>query len=164
MDEFNRPIPGQSLTVEPKSLPYERPPEVTDPEQALQIHLAKLAEPKRMEAALTLLIDGLDLVTVVEGILRSGVAKGIHSLDVSLIIAPVLHEFIKTTADAVGIEYDEGFEDDTDNQLSYIRNKAMSEKMIKDMGFEPAEVAEQVEVPEEEAPKEEAPKGLMARM
>ena len=29
--QFERPVPGQSLTTTPKSAPYERPPEITDP-------------------------------------------------------------------------------------------------------------------------------------
>lgn len=28
--QFERPVPGQSLTTTPKSAPYERPPEITD--------------------------------------------------------------------------------------------------------------------------------------
>ena len=27
---FDRPVPGESLTVEPRSRPYERPPEMSD--------------------------------------------------------------------------------------------------------------------------------------
>lgn len=163
MAMFDRPIPGQSLTVEPKSLPYERPPEVTDPEQALQIHLAGLSKPKVMMAALTALEDGLDLVTLVEGIVRNGVMKGIHSVDVSLIIAPVIHEYIKTTADSVGVEYDEGFGDDPeqDEQMSYTRQEAMANRMLDKLGFEEEEVVAQIE---EEKPQEKSPRGLMARM
>ena len=40
--QFERPVPGQSLTTTPKSAPYERPPEITDPIEALDYHLDKL--------------------------------------------------------------------------------------------------------------------------
>ena len=43
---------------------------------------------------------GLDLVRLVQGILRSAVMEGIHPIDVSLIIAPVIHEYIKGFTDA----------------------------------------------------------------
>lgn len=164
MSMLRRPIPGQSLTAEPKSLPYERPPEVSDPEQALQIHLAKLNEPKRMDAILTLLENDIDLVTVVEGITRNGVANGIHSVDVSLIISPVIHEFIKTTADAIGIEYDEGFEKDDEEFKSYVID-ATARKRVEKMSGETKTVAAEVEeIREEPEVVEEAPRGLMARM
>lgn len=165
---FKRPIPGQSLTMEPKAMPYERPPEVVDPEQALQIHLFHLAKPDVMASALTLLEDGLDLVTVVEGLTRTGVAKGIHSVDVSLIVAPVIHEFIKTTADAVGIEYEEGFGDEEDKKTLRYRSKLNdARKQISKLDLKPKEVAEDVAplMEEKEVVVEEKPsRGLMARM
>jgi len=40
--QFERPVPGQSLTTTPKSAPYERPPEITDPMEALDYHLDKI--------------------------------------------------------------------------------------------------------------------------
>ena len=39
---YDRPIPGQSLTTEPKNAPYENPPEITDPDEALMVHLDHL--------------------------------------------------------------------------------------------------------------------------
>jgi hypothetical protein len=120
MTMFDRPIPGQSLTTTPKNAPYERPPEVVDPEQALQIHLDRLTDPDRMEDALYFLEIGVDLVTLVEGILRSAVMGGIHTVDVSLIIAPVIHEYIKSTADALGVEYEEGFDNKEIRTAAYL--------------------------------------------
>lgn len=175
---FDRPIPGQSLTATPRNAPYERPPEVVDPEQALQIHLDRLTDPKRMEDAMFYLDMGVDLVTLVEGILRSAVMNGIHTIDVSLIIAPVIHEYIKTTADTLGVEYDEGFEDkEARKRQTYARNAMMAKKKMKTMGANPEQVASQIEKPAAEMPmeepmlpeepmmqpQEEKPMGLMAR-
>ena len=39
---FNAPIPGQSLTSEPKNYAWERPPQYDLPEEALMFHLEKL--------------------------------------------------------------------------------------------------------------------------
>ena len=33
MELLKAPIPGQSLTDEPKNYPWENPPEITDPEE-----------------------------------------------------------------------------------------------------------------------------------
>ena len=44
--QFDRPIPGQSLTSTPKGAPYERPPEINDPMEALEMHLDNLDNPK----------------------------------------------------------------------------------------------------------------------
>ena len=174
MAMFDRPIPGQSLTEAPRNAPYERPPEVTDPEQAVQIHLERLTRPEVMEDALFFLEMGVDLVSLVEGILRSAVMQGIHSLDVSLIIAPVLHEYIKSAADTLEVEYDEGFEDKKGaERKSYSRDAVLAQRKMEKLGIKPKDLSKKKDMPapeavpvvEEEMPvmAEEKPAGLMAR-
>ena len=108
---FNKPIPGQSLTTTPKNHAYERPPAITSPDEALDVHLKRLSNPKAMEDILQLIEGDVDIRTLVEGILRAAVINGVHSIDVSLIIAPVIHEYIKGLPLAAGIPFKEGFED-----------------------------------------------------
>tara|TARA_R100001509_G_scaffold155727_1_gene118413 strand:- start:1025 stop:1534 length:510 start_codon:yes stop_codon:yes gene_type:complete len=164
----DRPIPGQSLTVEPRSQAYERPPEIVDPIEALDVHLDNLSKEGALEDAMYFLEAGVDLQTLVQGVLRSAVMEGIHSIDVSLIIAPVVHEYIKGFADAAGVEYDEGFEDKQGKQaLSYRRNAAMAKKMMKELDDtkeEPVDMA--MEETEEPSMVMEEPQktGLMARV
>lgn len=167
MNRFGRPIPGQSLTTPPRNFPYERPPEITDPEQALQVHLYRLSEDETMEDVLYYLELGVDLVTMVEGILRAGVMNGLHSIDVSLIIAPAIHEFIKVTADEVGIEYEEGFEDkEGKKKKTYARNVLRAKDMLrkaKKKAPMPIKEEEPEIVFEEAEEVEPQPQGLMAR-
>ena len=162
----DRPIPGQSLTAEPRSQAFERPPEVVDPIEALDLHLDNLSKEGAMEDAMYFLEAGLDLVTLVQGILRSAVMEGIHTIDVSFIIAPVVHEYIKGFADAAGVQYEEGFEDKQGKQaLSYRRNAAAAKEMMKQLDDEePMDMA--MEEPEEPSMVTEKPKkaGLMARV
>jgi hypothetical protein len=172
---FSRPIPGQSLTDTPKNAAWERPPEINDPELALQVHLARLNDEKVMSSAMQNLEMGMDLVSLTEGILRSAVSRGIHSIDVSIIIAPAIHEFIKITADELGIEYDEGFEDpeqervsrsDANATLTEARRKEAKAK-AKKLALREASPRKQRELPLEEVVEEvvveEKPRGLMAR-
>lgn len=171
MPKFEAPIPGQSLTTTPKNAPYERPPEIVDPEEALQVHLARLNEEEAMEAVFNFLDMGVDLQSLVEGITRSAVMQGIHTVDVSMIIAPVIHEFIKGNAMAAGVEFDEGFEDkEKEKELSYKRNKMLAKKELAKMGIENVDASinkekeEPMEVAEEVVEKtSNPPKGLMAR-
>lgn len=103
------PIPGQSLTSTPKKYPFERTPEINDPEEVIQMYLTKLSEPERLDGIMDMLELDVDVKTLTEGILRNGVANGVHTIDISLIVAPIIHEFIKTSADSAGVTYDEGF-------------------------------------------------------
>ena len=162
---FNAPIPGQSLTTTPKNYPWERPQEINDPEEAIQMHLTRLSNPDVLEAALDLLeLEELDIQTVVKGIMRSTVSKGIHNIDIALLAAPVVHEFIKQAAKAAKIEADDGFVDKTakEKQKQDIISSRARKQLIK-MSANPKEVVkeivEEVEVPEKEAPRN----GLMAR-
>lgn len=166
---FERPIPGQSLTAEPRSQAFERPPEITDPIEAIDAHIANLSKDGAMEDVLYFLEFGIDLVTLVQGILRSAVMEGIHSIDVSLIIAPVLHEYIKGFAEIAKIEYDEGFEDaESKKVLAYKRDVARAKNMLKKLKEEKnseTPAPEPMEEPESDDQEQEPDKtGLMARM
>jgi len=166
---FERPIPGQSLTAESRSQAFERPPEITDPIEALDIHIENLSKEGAMEDVLYFLEFGVDLVTLVQGILRSAVMEGIHSIDVSLIIAPVLHEHIKGFADVAKLDYDEGFDNQEGKKaLAYKRDVARAKKMMKKLeeeGKAEVSVPEPMEEPKPEIEKQEPDKsGLMARM
>jgi len=173
MRTFDAPIPGQSLTDTPKNAPYERPPEIVDPIEAIDTHIAKLNEDGAMEDVLYFLEMGVDLKTMVQGILRSAVVSGIHSIDVSLIIAPVVHEYIKGFADATDLEYNEGFEDKEGKEaISYRRDVARAKKMLdklrEEQGMAPMpepEMEPEMEPKEPEMVEEEPVKtGLMARV
>ena len=129
--QFNRAIPGQSLTTPPKSAPYERPPQISDPLEAIDYHLEQLDDPKTVEELMFFLQLGIDLSTLVEGVARKAVLDGIHSIDISLSIAPVIHEYIKGYADAMDIDYDEGFEDEEqDRKLSEARTEILARKFL----------------------------------
>lgn len=177
---FNPPIPGESLTREPKNAAYERPPEIDDPEDAILYHIETLTDDRRIKAMAMLLESGIDVRTLTEGLLRKAVFDGIHSIDVSLIIGPAIHEYIKTTADMIGLDYVEDFneeDDQTDEKFQYVINSSRARKALAkarvstvrspDLGQETVQEGAPmepsaglpVEVTEEVAPA----KGLMAR-
>lgn len=182
-------IPGQSLTAEPKNAPYENPPQMTKPEDAINWHLERFTDFDRYEALMDALQLDIDVVTLTKGLLRNAVMQGRHSVDVSIIIAPVIHEFIKTTAENAGIDFDEGFDEEgraeERRKMDYTISSHKARKLIAefqdeiDAVVEPDPVSRLANKAEEEAlaPKEENklkadkpeeepkanPKGLMSR-
>jgi len=163
-------IPGQSLTAEPKNAPYENPPEMNTPEDAVRWHLDRLTEDDRFGSLLDAMELGLDVVTITEGLLRGAVMEGRHNVDISLIIAPVIHEFIKTSAEETDIDFEEGIPDDTEDneQVKYRINARKAKKMIAEYESEDGEpiVEEEEEEATEETTEEDPaqPAGLMSRM
>ena len=120
---LNAPVPGSSLTGTPKGNAWERPPEMNNPEDVLQFHLENLERPEVIEAVMDALDLGMDIKTLVEGITRGGVAAGRHSIDTSIMIAPIIHEYIKGTADALGVAYKEGIGTDEETRKEMKRAK-----------------------------------------
>lgn len=110
---FRAPIPGQSLTTEPGNYAWEQPPKFEAPEDALKAHLERLNDPDRFDDAMYLLELGFPIRAFTEALITTGVMNGIHTVDVSVIIGPVIHEYLKSMAQAAGIEYDEGLENES---------------------------------------------------
>ena len=143
---FDRPPAGYSLTQEPKGAPFENPPEMSDPTEAARYHLDRLNDPELIEDAMFFLEQGVDIMSLVQGILRGAVMQGQHSIDVSLIIAPILHEFIKQVADATDTPYDEGFENKKSKAvIKYQRNVAKARAELDKLNIKP-------DVPSEDTP------------
>ena len=171
MARFDYPVPGQSLTTPPRNAPYERPPQTVDPKEALQIHISNLNSKESMEDIAYFAEMGLDVKSQTEALLRSAVAEGIHSIDVSLTIAPLLHQFIVGRLEAMGLDYDEGINHVAEKEgIRYQRNISKAMKMLSgikptgdvdEMDLEQTEVEETA--PVEEQTVEEPVKGLMAR-
>lgn len=162
--EINAPIPGESLTTTPKNAIYERPPEISDPEDALMMYLDKLSNKETMESIIDSLEMGVDLKTLVEGMTRIGVSKGIHSIDVSLIVAPVLHEHIKSFADDLKVDYDEGIEDKDKESKRQKVLYAKASRKVAGRNPEPVDKPkEKEEIKTKPVKVEDKPKGLMAR-
>ncbi len=171
MARFDYPVPGQSLTTPPRNAPYERPPQTVDPKEALQIHISNLNSKESMEDIAYFAEMGLDVKSQTEALLRSAVAEGIHSIDVSLTIAPLLHQFIVGRLEAMGLDYDEGINNVAEKEgIRYQRNISKAMKMLSEikptddvdeMDLEQTEVEETA--PVEEQTVEEPVRGLMAR-
>lgn len=112
------PIPGQSWTTDGKSRPWQKPPKTADPEKALQYHLMSLTDsPDAIVGAYEMVRAGATIKDLVTMKTRAAVASGIHSIDVSAIIAPVLHEFFKGQFGSMGVEVPDGLEPTTEEKL-----------------------------------------------
>ena len=127
------PIPGQSLTDEPNNFAWERPPEYTDPNDAIMFHLDRLAEEPIAESVLFLMEFGYPVDVLTRSILTGAVAEGIHSIDVSLIISDVIEEEMSYMARTAGIEYKDTFTaDKTDDELQEEKLRSLILKKLDD--------------------------------
>jgi hypothetical protein len=107
MKGFNGPIPGESLTKPPGNAPWEKPSKYAKVEDALKFYMDKFEDDKVLEDFLFLLSNDAPLELLVDNLLGMGEMKGLHTTDVSFLIGPVLHEYLKLMADAAGVTYRE---------------------------------------------------------
>lgn len=161
---FQAPIPGESLTRPPKQFPWERPPEMNDPEEVMQFYIDKLTDSDRMSAIMDTLEVGMTIRDVTEGIVRVGVSEGMHSIDVGILVSPVIHQYIKSVAKALKIDYNEGFVDkkqqaEDQKKVMYLKAKLAAQQQKELV----QEIQQEAPTIEEEVVVETKPKGLMTR-
>jgi|TARA_R100000306_G_C4367389_1_gene138308 hypothetical protein len=109
-DVLRGPIPGQSLTTEPGGRPWEQPPQFVHAEDALKYYIDSLIVPQKASSLVSILRRGYPVVTLVDSIIVAGTMKGLHTLDVGVLIAPALFTFITGLADILEVEYKTGME------------------------------------------------------
>jgi hypothetical protein len=117
MKQFDAPIPGQSLTNEPRKYPWERPPETSDPDVAISHHLTRIGSHEVLNSILDGVGQGVPVSMLTDLVLTGAVAKGIHSIDVSMMIAPVIQDYIVNLLEEEGVEFKEFFDDDNDDDV-----------------------------------------------
>ena len=165
---FNAPIPGQSLTAELGARPWQHPPQYNTVEEAMDFYAPRILEPQFRDQIVDVMELGIPLTTIANSLQSGGVMQGKHSIDVGILIMPVLIEMLSYVGDEEKIEYVVGTEmedEDKDKFRDSTIAKAMrsvKEKM-EEAGKEPIEELPESGVEEESMSEEPAPAGLMAR-
>ena len=80
---FEAPIPGQSLTSEPKLYPWETPPEIDKVSDAIAFYIRRISSPEVVDDLFMALEEGFPLNILVKSMLTTGVMEGMHTVDVS---------------------------------------------------------------------------------
>jgi len=109
---FDAAIPGQSLTAELGSRPWQQPAQYTTVEEALDYYIPRLESEEVSAQLLDVLEMGIPVTTVANTMQLGSVMEGKHSVDVGMLILPVLVELIMLIGDTAGVKYTSGLEKD----------------------------------------------------
>ncbi len=153
---IDAPIAGQSLTSEVGGWPWEQPPQYSTVEEALEFYLPRLTEPTLQNELMNVIEMGLPLTTIANALQQGAVMEGKHSLDVGILVMPVLMEVLAYLSEQRGIEFNMGTNVEVDDSPSGVAVK-LALKKIK------AKEGEPEEGPEQEVEIEESIGGLMSR-
>jgi hypothetical protein len=121
VNPFNAPVPGESLTASPDTpKAWERPPELTDQEEAMEAVYMELTEQDTLRKLVNIIDDGIALDELAQVILYKGYTEGKFNPDMMLNLAEPTIYLLIAIADYADIKdyilYD-GEEDDPDGQI-----------------------------------------------
>ena len=158
MDEplFDAPIPGQALTHELGASPWPSPPQYSTVDEAIDYYTSRLSTPEATSQIIDILKMGIPVTSLANTIQMGSIMDGKHSIDVGMLVLPLIVEVIMFIAEQEGIDYDDGLTDVKDNKT----NEAILENIRTQMKEKAGEPVEEEPVVEE-TPEE--PTGLMAR-
>jgi len=154
-NEFDAPIPGQSLTDTPGNAPWEHPPQFTDPEEILDSLYDKITSGEFAEQLIAMLDAGVPVEAIVRVMIFGGFMQGKFTPDVGFMIVEPLMKLVSAIGIRAGIK-----------ELKLSLEDLSNNKFLKDMADLKASSQEMKEISQdiqEELPQPETGPGLLAR-
>jgi hypothetical protein len=153
---FDVAIPGQSLTKEPKSYPWESPPMFTTNDEVMNYYFDKFDNDETLFGLFAMLESGIPVTTIVTSMIMHGFSEGIYTPDLGILVGEELGMLIMAIAEEAGIDYKIGAQT---GASAAVKNAVKLKESIKerDETFMPA-----VEEKIEEIKAERTGGGLMA--
>lgn len=105
MELTAQPIPGMSLTSEPGGRPWEQPPQFVELDDVVAHYVEKMTEGEVVDSLLEAMRNDAALVDIASTLIKGGVLKGIHSIDVGFLVLPILVELMQTIGDMNDVGY-----------------------------------------------------------
>ena len=172
---FDRPIPGMGMTHELGARPWQTPPTYATVEEASEYYIERMSSDEFRASLINVMKMGVPLTVLATTIQMASIMEGLHTLDVGMLVIPIIVEIMMTIGDGAGIKYNTGMEDAGDNSSSIgkiitenLGNNSLISLYMASRNNEGGEETEMMDVEqEEEMPmpqeEEEQPMGLMAR-
>jgi len=104
--DFGAPIAGNSLfTHKIGERPWERPVNIDRVEDAISFYMTSLSKEDTLDDLMVAIESGIAINPLSEALTLSQVMRGTHSLDVALLVKPVVMEFLAAVAESNDIDY-----------------------------------------------------------
>ena len=129
MGMFDAPIPGQSLTDEPRNYPWENPPELSTVSETLDFYMEKLTDTDVIDNLLMMLQVGMPVEKITSTLTLGGVMEGKHTLDVQLLVNPVIHKYIALIGKKAKIDFTDGFSPDPEERKKQ-KNDILANRLL----------------------------------
>ena len=161
---FDAPIPGMSLTHELGARPWQQPAQFPSVDEAIEYYMSRMTSEEFIDQLIDIMEMGEPITVIANTIQLSGVMEGKHTVDVGMLITPLLVELMMMLAESADIEYTSGLDDPDKNKTrkSLLTKYSLQyEKELRNIDTKAiAEDETEVAIEEEQ---EEMPTGLMSR-
>jgi len=160
--KFDAPIPGMSLTAELGARPWQSPSQYPTADEAIQYYMDRITSDAFMDQLIDVLEMGVSVADIANVMQVTSVMEGIHTVDVGVLVSPVIMEMIMFIAESANIEYEKGIDTQQSDKISKTKMAKILQELEQEIDStdEPKDTEE---VTVKEPNKEDQPKGLMAR-
>lgn len=158
-DFLSAPIPGESLTTELGSRPWQQPYQYPGIDQAIDFYMTSFKKQELIENIPGLLEQGVSIASIANVIQMSSVSKGLHSIDVGVLAMPVIMEYIRLIGASANVDYKMGDEPEFQEDKEDPNVVALALRDVDTNNFLDSEES----LPVETETMEQQPTGLMSR-
>jgi len=158
-ESFDAPIPGMSLTHELGARPWQSPSQFNTVDDAIEFYMSRMTSEEFMEQLVDVMEMGVPVATIANTIQLSSVMEGKHTIDVGMLVTPLLMELIMMLGDSAGVDYQTGLDDPDKDKTK----PSFFAKYLKNYGERLEETDMDTLMSEDETDTEEETSGLMSR-
>lgn len=163
--KLDAPVPGMSLTAEPKGRPWRRPYQYSTVDEVATYYMDLMMDPRFTDGLIEQVEVGFPLAMIADVWITASTMEGLHSVDLGSLVSPVVITMMKALLDAEDVSYEVGDEEDevtmSEKEMIKLRDELIGSDDLE--ASEPPMMDEPM--PTEEMPEEpsEASRGLMSR-
>jgi len=175
MTELNQPlldapISGQHMTSELGGRPWQQEPQYKTVDDAIEYYLDRMSSDEFTDQLVDVLEMDVPVTTLANTLQLGGVMDGKHTVDVGMLVMPLLMEMIMLVGDMADVKYDSGMENPNKGKTRDTLVTAATTKLKRQLEKKEAMIFDEEDTgddKEEQEPtieeQEEETKGLMAR-
>lgn len=162
------PVPGMSLTADPKSRPWRKPYQLSTIDEVAPYYMEKMLTPEFTEGLIEQVETGFELVIIADIFVAVSTMEGVHSVDLGALVSPIIIELMKAILDKEGVSYTVGDEKDditmSKKEMIKLRDSLINEDSDEDEMSDMQESSDQEEEEDEQNEIDQIKNGLMSRV
>lgn len=105
LDVIQPVAPGISWTAPEKSRPWQQPPQLVNIGDVVQRYMDNFSDLEVMSSAIDAIETKVPLSVMAQSIMLNHVSEGVHTMDMGILVMPVIIELLVTFAELSNVDY-----------------------------------------------------------